>query len=146
MASIFRNKCFKVGQFCCLAFALLLGVGCSGEVSADEHLVDTFVELRLLDINYGGETPMARLGRQDILRDAGYTREEYLERIQKILDDPDQWIPFEKAVNARIDSLLAVKKAAEEKPSVPKSGPSTPDNKVQTNARPRTRKGVIEDD
>lgn len=57
MASIFTNKCFKVGQFCCLAFALLLGVGCSSEVKMDQRLVDTFVELRLADMSFGETLP-----------------------------------------------------------------------------------------
>lgn len=142
MAGIFNNRNFKVGQLCCLAFALLLATGCSDEVKADEHLVETFVELRLLDINYGGDTPMSRLGRQEVLKEAGYTREEYLGKIQKILDDPDQWIPFQRAVNARIDTLLVVKKSEEVKPSAPKSGPGN----ASANTPPRTRKGSVDDD
>ncbi|SHK99950.1 hypothetical protein [Fibrobacter sp. UWEL] len=147
MAGIFNNKCFRVGRLGCLAFALLLGVGCSGEVVVDQKLVDTFVELRLMDMAYGGDSPMARLSRQDILKKAGYTREQYLDEVNKILDDPDQWIPFQKAVNDRIDTLLAVRKEMEQaKPSVPKSGPSAPAMKPAPNTPPRTRKGVIEGD
>lgn len=138
MAGIFKNRCFKVGQLCCLAFALLLGVGCSGEVTVDQHLVDTFVELRLAGVSYGDESPTAVFARQEVLKKAGYTREQYLDAINVILDDPDQWIPFQKAVNDRIDTLLAVKKNEEQtKPSVPKAPPKTP---------PRTRKGDVGDD
>lgn len=134
MAGIFNNRNFKVGQLCCLAFALLLGVGCSSEVKMDQRLVDTFVELRLADMSFGGDSPMARLYRQDVLKKSGYTREQYLEKVATILDNEEQWVPFQRAVNERIDSLLAVRKSMAATPSVPKSGP------------PKTRKGVVDDE
>lgn len=51
-----------------------------------------------------------------------------------ILDNEEQWVPFQRAVNERIDSLLAVRKSMAATPSVPKSGP------------PKTRKGVVDDE
>ena len=50
---------------------------------------------------------MGRLVRQDILNAAGYTREQFLAKTDEILNDERQWVPFQKAVTARIDSLLA---------------------------------------
>lgn len=86
--------------------------GCSGEVSVDQKFVDLFVELRVSEITYGKDSPMGRLVRQDALKAAGYTREQFLAKTDEILNDERQWVPFQKAVNARIDSLLTPPQAA----------------------------------
>jgi len=90
--------------------ALLLAAlfsGCSGEVSVDQEFVNLYVELRIAEMTYGKTSPMTRLVRQDALKAAGYTRETFLAKADEILGDERQWVPFQKAVNARIDSLLA---------------------------------------
>lgn len=90
--------------------ALLLAAlfsGCSGEVSVDQEFVNLYVELRIAEMTYGKTSPMTRLVRQDALKAAGYTRESFLAKADEILGDELQWVPFQKAVNARIDSLLA---------------------------------------
>ena len=90
-----------------LFFSAAFGMGgCSGEVSVDQKFVDLFVELRVAEITYGKDSPMGRLVRQDILNAAGYTREQFLAKTEEILNDERQWVPFQKAVNARIDTLL----------------------------------------
>ncbi|WP_291023445.1 hypothetical protein [Fibrobacter sp.] len=81
--------------------------GCSGEVSVDQEFVNLYVELRIAEMTYGKTSPMTRLVRQDALKAAGYTRESFLAKADEILGDERQWVPFQKAVNARIDSLLA---------------------------------------
>jgi hypothetical protein len=65
--------------------------------------------------------------RQDILKAAGYTREQFLAKTDEILNDERQWVPFQKAVNARIDSLLAPSQAGQAQ--APEIKPS---RKVQT--------------
>jgi hypothetical protein len=96
-----------------LFFSAAFGMGgCSGEVSVDQKFVDLFVELRVAEITYGKDSPMGRLVRQDILNAAGYTREQFLAKTEEILNDERQWVPFQKAVNARIDSLLTPPQAA----------------------------------
>lgn len=105
--------------------------GCSGEVKVDAHLVETFVELRLAEFTYGAETPTARLVRQDVLKRYGYTREEYLEKLDELLEDEDRWVPFQKAVNDRLDSLL----------KIPKAEPAATSKKK---VPPRTKKGSAE--
>jgi hypothetical protein len=90
--------------------ALLLAAlfsGCSGEVSVDQEFVNLYVELRVAEMTYGKTSPTTRLVRQDALKAAGYTRESFLAKADEILSDERQWIPFQKAVTARIDSLLA---------------------------------------
>ncbi len=90
--------------------ALLLAAlfsGCSGEVSVDQEFVNLYVELRIAEMTYGKTSPITRLVRQDALKAAGYTRESFLAKADEILGDERQWVPFQKAVNARIDSLLA---------------------------------------
>ena len=91
-----------------LLFSVLGMGGCSGEVSVDQKFVDLFVELRVAEMTYGKDSPMGRLVRQDALKAAGYTREQFLAKTDEILNDERQWVPFQKAVNARIDSLLAI--------------------------------------
>ena len=82
--------------------------GCSGEVKVDNRFVETFVELRVLEFTYGGDSPTTRLARQDVLKRYGYTREEYLTKMEELLEDENLWVPFQKAVNVRLDSLLQV--------------------------------------
>ena len=81
--------------------------GCNGEVSVDQEFVNLYVELRIAEMTYGKASPTTRLVRQDALKAAGYTRESFLAKADEILSDERQWIPFQKAVTARIDSLLA---------------------------------------
>ena len=99
--------------YCLISFALAVNfVGCANEVSVDQKFVDLFVELRITEITYGKDSPMGRLVRQDALKAAGYTREQFLAKTEEILNDERQWVPFQKAVNARIDSLLTPPQAA----------------------------------
>jgi hypothetical protein len=99
--------------YCLISFALAVNfVGCANEVSVDQKFVDLFVELRVTEITYGKDSPMGRLVRQDALKAAGYTREQFLAKTEEILNDERQWVPFQKAVNARIDSLLTPPQAA----------------------------------
>ena len=113
--ALVENK--TMGARAVLAVALLLLsafglVGCTNEVSVDQKFVDLFVELRVAEITYGKDSPMGRLVRQDALKAAGYTREQFLAKTDEILNDERQWVPFQKAVNARIDSLLTPPQAA----------------------------------
>ena len=90
-----------------LLFSAFAMGGCSGEVSVDQKFVDLYVEMRVIDMTYGKDAPMGRLVRQDALKAAGYTREKFLAKTDEILNDERQWVPFQKAVNARLDTLLA---------------------------------------
>ena len=110
-------------------FALLLAElfsGCSGEVTVDQKFVNLFVELRIAEMTYGKDSPTVRIVRQDALKAAGYTREQFLTKTEEILNDERQWVPFQKAVNARIDSLLAVPPAPEKKEDAPASKKKPP--------------------
>lgn len=106
-----------------LAFAWMSGLlltlaACGGDVpSVDENFVETFVELRVAEQMYGTESPMARLARSKTLEKYGYTRETFLAMTDNILGDPHYWMPFQKRVTDRIDSVLdpeAYKKMKEE--------------------------------
>lgn len=135
-----RTVNFREGRLAAPSFAFagrILGIlilsllavssftGCSNEVKADQRLVETFVELRLVDIELGGTSSVARIARQNILKKYGYTREEYLTKIDKVLNDEHQWMPFQKAVNERIDFLLDDKKPAAASSSSRKKPPKT---------------------
>lgn len=124
-------KKMRGGQFVALSFVVAALLGCSGEVSVDQNYVDTFVELRLIDITFGAQAPASRIARQDILKKHGYTLESYLAQTDKMLADETMWVPFQKAVTARIDEKLAEfnnptrAEESEESPGRPKSVPST---------------------
>jgi hypothetical protein len=76
----------------------------------DERLVSAFVEMRVAEQLYGGDSPMGRLVRREVLKKYGYTREEFLKATDKVLDKGEGWMPFQMAVSERIDSLLGMPK------------------------------------
>ncbi|MCQ2123055.1 MAG: hypothetical protein MJZ25_02610 [Fibrobacter sp.] len=99
-------------------------IGCSGEVSVDQNFVDTFIELRVVEVTYGATSPMARMVRQDVLKKHGYTIEKFLAKTDALLEDESMWVPFQKAVTVRVDSLVAELNNARKTP--PPSVPNAP--------------------
>ena len=77
---------------------------------ADKRLVAAFVEMRVAEQLYGGESPMGRLVRRDVLKKYGYTREDFIKACDEVLDDGKRWMVFQKDVSDRIDSLLGIPK------------------------------------
>ena len=90
--------------------ALLLGACTDSTPKADKRLVSAYVEMRVAEQLYGGESPMGRLVRRDILKKYGYTREDFIKACDKVLDDENRWMTFQVAVSDRIDSLLGIPK------------------------------------
>lgn len=114
-----------------LAFIFALLAACSNEVSVDETFVDAFVEIRIMEVTYGSASPVARMNREDIIRKHGYTREEFLKKTDEILEDEHAWVPFQKAVVARFDTLIAqYNKPQTALPASP--APSSPGNKGES--------------
>jgi hypothetical protein len=119
-----------------ISFALCGSLfGCSGEVTVDQKFVDLYIELRAAEITYGKDSPMARLVRQDALKAAGYTREQFLAKTDEILNDERQWVPFQKAVTARLDTLL--EQPSVETPAASGKKPVTPPIKKLKNSSER---------
>jgi len=119
-----------------ISFALCGSLfGCSGEVTVDQKFVDLYIELRAAEITYGKDSPMARLVRQDALKAAGYTREQFLAKTDEILNDERQWVPFQKAVTARLDTLL--EQPSVETPAASGKKPVTPPIKKPKNSSER---------
>ncbi len=119
-----------------ISFALCGSLfGCSGEVTVDQKFVDLYIELRAAEITYGKDSPMARLVRQDALKAAGYTREQFLAKTDEILNDERQWVPFQKAVTARLDTLL--EQPSVETPTASGKKPVTPPIKKLKNSSER---------
>lgn len=120
-----------MARWVALFFVVAAMAACSGEVSVDQKFVDAYVEMRVAEITYGTTSPLARMNRQEILNRYGFTREKYLAKTEEVLADENLWVPFQKAVVARLDSLLVVRKAPDQdsiKPSVPNS-PKMPNRK-----------------
>ena len=90
--------------------ALLLCACTDSAPKADKRLVAAYVEMRVAEQLYGGESPMGRLVRRDILKKYGYTREDFIKACDKVLDDENRWMTFQVAVSDRIDSLLGIPK------------------------------------
>ncbi|MBR2091921.1 MAG: hypothetical protein IJ905_16640 [Fibrobacter sp.] len=82
---------------------------------ADERLVAAFVEMRVAEQVYGGDTPFGRIARRDVLTKYGYSREDFIKSMDKVLDDGKRWLVFQVAVTDRIDSLLGIPKPKPEK-------------------------------
>ncbi len=100
--------------FWILALAALacLQAGCEKkEPTVDQKFVNTYTELLIVEQMYGSDSPKARLHRKAILDSAGYNRERFLKKANAILDDRDMWVPFQKAVIARLDTLIETSKA-----------------------------------
>lgn len=93
-----------------LAVALLLCSCKDKDVSVDETLVNLFVDLRVCEQLYGGESAEARLARRAVLKRYGYDRGQFLHDVDEVLAQKEQWVPFQKAVNERIDFLLGIPK------------------------------------
>lgn len=108
------QECFALlFLFLCLAL-----ISCKqGEISVDENLVETFVEIRIMEQTLGTDSPEARIARRDILQKQGFTLETFKTSVDKILADKNLWVPFQKAVVARIDTLLQIAP-----PPTPKKG------------------------
>lgn len=90
----------------CVLCMLLLSACDKGAPSVDLKLVATYVDIRAMEHSLGTETPEARLARKGIIENHGYTLESYSAAIDKVLDDPARWVPFQQAVVNRIDSLV----------------------------------------
>ena len=134
-----ENKMMRARTVFAVALLLIsvFGVsGCRNEVKVDEKFVDLYIELRIAEMTYGRESPMGRLVRQDALKAAGYTREQFLAKTDEILNDERQWVPFQKAVTARIDTLL--EQPTEKAPPAPAPKPSRPPTKK---FKPSSEKG-----
>lgn len=110
-----------MARWVALFFVVAAMVACSGEVSVDQKFVDAYVEMRVVETTYGVTSPLARVGRQEVLKKYGFTREKYLAKAEEILADENQWVPFQKAVVARLDTLLMPRQAAETKETKPAS-------------------------
>lgn len=103
-------------RFASALFSALLLAACSKEdIKPDMRLVEAFVEVRIIEQNYGAEAPAARLARQATLKKYGYTTETFTQACDAVLNDDAMWLPFERAVTERIDSLLGIPKPVKEK-------------------------------
>ena len=91
-----------------LVAILSLQAGCEKKSSSvDQKFVNTYTELLVIEQMYGKDSPTARVNRKTRLSDSGYTRESFLQEANKVLDNKDMWVPFQKAVIERLDSLIA---------------------------------------
>ena len=90
-----------------LVVLLCLQTGCEKKKkSVDEKFVSTYTGLLIVEQMYGKDTPTARLKRKTILNEAGSSREQFFTKVDEVLDDKDMWVPFQKAVIDRLDSLI----------------------------------------
>ena len=115
MGTEFQNKLactrkFAFGSFFVPLILCVLLLGCKdGSVDVDDKLVSAFVEIRVIEQTLGAESPTARLERKAVLERYGFSRESFLDKVDRILADEKAWVPFQKAVVARLDSVLEIK-------------------------------------
>ena len=117
LSELARIGAWKTGlRFAFFGAALFALAACSDSPEkADERLVAAFVEMRVAEQVYGGETPFGRIARRDVLTKYGYSREDFIKSMDKVLDDEKRWLVFQVAVTDRIDSLLGIPKPKPEK-------------------------------
>jgi len=117
-------------RFLSTAFLLAAAIlsGCQQKGGVDSRFVEAFVELRMVETTYGSESPTARMARVNVLKQFGYTREQFLAEADKLLEDDSRWVDFQKAVIARIDTLAANPSAGGPAPK-PVPQPSVPSHK-----------------
>lgn len=135
-----KNAGFKKGRIVAPSFAFLLAslvcfivlTGCESEPKVDPKFVDAFIDLRVAEITFGADSPTARLARQNALKNSGYTREQFLAETDKLLSSEKLWVPFQVAVVARIDSIMAAPKST---PAEPAATPAKAVNAPQMPAR-----------
>ena len=104
---VFSKTLWKIGSSF-LRRLLLLGVvvlalcACTDSApKADKRLVAAFVEMRVAEQLYGGESPMGRLVRRDVLKKYGYTREEFVKACDNVLDDGKRFGNFDILIEKR---------------------------------------------
>lgn len=100
------RTCFMVLS---LSLGLLSLTSCEKQnPTVDEKLVDAFVDIRAMEQTLGTDTPEARIARKEIVEKYGFTVESFKASVDNVLADKDLWLPFQKAVVARIDTLLHI--------------------------------------
>jgi len=80
--------------------------------SCDRNVADTdfaylYVDLRIASVAYGDTSQTARLARQNILKEYGWTPEQFEKHVQNLRSDPERWNLFQAKVVDRLDSLRA---------------------------------------
>ena len=97
-----------MAAFCpVLAAVLFAMVACSNEdVHVEDRFVAAFVDIRAMEQLYGAQSPMTRMLRKEILQKYGYDGPGFLQRAEEIQKDEDLWVPFQRQVVDRVDSLL----------------------------------------
>lgn len=101
-----KNVAWRSLMILVFAMFICLQSGCDKkEPSVDQKFVNTYTELLIAEQMYGKDSPAARLRRKAVLDSVGYSRDEFLKMSKAILDDKDMWVPFQKAVINRLDTL-----------------------------------------
>lgn len=85
-------------------------VSCERTDAVDMKMVDLYVELRIASVEYSDSNEV-RIARQNLLREADYTSEQFAKEVEQVRSNPELWVHFQKAVVARLDSLKAPSKA-----------------------------------
>lgn len=85
--------------------SLLGGVySCERTDLVEQEVVSLYVDLRIASEEYGNTTD-ARIARQNLMRQAGFSEEQFRVKVQEIRSNPELWMKFQNDVVARLDSL-----------------------------------------
>lgn len=88
-----------------ILLSLLGGVSsCERTDLVEKEVVSLYVDLRIASEEYGN-TPDARIARQNLMRQAGFTEEQFRIKVQEVRSNPELWMKFQNDVVARLDSL-----------------------------------------
>lgn len=79
-------------------------ISCERTDAVDPEVVSLYVDLRIASEEYGN-TSEARIARQNLMRQAGYSIEKFTQKVQEIRSNPELWMKFQNDVVSKLDSL-----------------------------------------
>lgn len=92
-------------QFLPILFAgIWLLLSCERTDVVDSEMVNLYVDLRVASEEYGN-TDEARIARQNLMRQSGYSAEQFSRKVEEIRANPELWMKFQNEVVDRLDSL-----------------------------------------
>lgn len=81
-------------------------VSCNSVTPIDDNFVRLYAELRVATTEHGPATPNARMARQNLMRQYGYTLENFEIQVRNIQQNYELWNEFQAKVIAQFDTLM----------------------------------------
>lgn len=113
---------------------LLFLTACSKH-DVPSSFIELYAALRIASTEYGDTTAAARIERQNLMKEFGYTQTQFFTEVANLQKNPELWITFQEAVVNHLDSL---RKENARQPRHAPIAPAAP-AKVQSAPPPRVQ-------